>query len=140
MRGGKVLVVREKLKPTGWKLPGGYLNLGEDIEAGLAREVKEETGVDAAFTRVLSFRNQHNVQFGRSDIYVIAEMEAQTEAIRVDSEIEEARWMPLEEFRGATSHPMLQRALAQVTTPSAGFKGTVMKSTIPGRAPFTLYS
>ena len=41
----KLLVVKEKSKIGGWKLPGGYANLGEDIGTAAAREIIEETGV-----------------------------------------------------------------------------------------------
>lgn len=136
---GKLLVVKERLKPTGWKLPGGYLNLGEDIEAGVAREVLEETGVQARSTGILSFRHQHNVQFGRSDLYVICRMEALSSALRVDAEIDEAAWMPLPEFRAQTKHPMLLQICSLLEKDSLGLQGERMNSVVPGKAPFTLY-
>lgn len=41
---GKILLVHEsKLSSGKWDLPGGGLNFGEDVKAGLKREVKEET-------------------------------------------------------------------------------------------------
>lgn len=33
-------------------------------------QVLEETGVKTEFKSILSFRHQHNVSFGRSDMYV----------------------------------------------------------------------
>ena len=36
----------EKIKPSCWDFPGGRLQDGEDPEAGLMREVKEETGLN----------------------------------------------------------------------------------------------
>jgi ADP-ribose pyrophosphatase YjhB (NUDIX family) len=44
---GKVLLVKRKYEPLAgqWSLPGGRLELGETLEAGLAREMLEETGL-----------------------------------------------------------------------------------------------
>ena len=42
---GKVLLVKEVLRERSrWNLPGGGLEPGETIEAGLIRELREETG------------------------------------------------------------------------------------------------
>lgn len=146
----KLLVVKERAKPTGWKLPGGYLNLGEDIEVGVRREVEEETGIKAVFERVLSFRHQHNVQFGRSDIYIICQLRAESSDIRVDPEIDEAMWMDIAEFRAQTRHPMLLKIseILLLTRKKehdgrmtmTGFVGETMPSSIRGKEPFTLYS
>jgi ADP-ribose pyrophosphatase YjhB (NUDIX family) len=42
-----ILVVREKARVylPHWKLPGGYVSLGEDFSKAAEREVFEETGV-----------------------------------------------------------------------------------------------
>lgn len=43
---GKVLLVKEVLRERSrWNLPGGALEPGETIEAGLIRELREETGL-----------------------------------------------------------------------------------------------
>lgn len=43
---GKVVLVKRRFEPLAgqWSLPGGRLELGETLEAGLAREMLEETG------------------------------------------------------------------------------------------------
>lgn len=54
-RNGKILFVREK-KPQAYgkyNLPGGHLELGEDIIAGAKREVKEEVGFAVELTGFL---------------------------------------------------------------------------------------
>jgi ADP-ribose pyrophosphatase YjhB (NUDIX family) len=48
MQHGKVVIVKRRFEPLAgqWSLPGGRLELGETLEAGLAREMLEETGLD----------------------------------------------------------------------------------------------
>ena len=45
---GKVVLVRRRYEPLAgrWSLPGGTLELGETLEAGVVREMREETGLD----------------------------------------------------------------------------------------------
>jgi 8-oxo-dGTP diphosphatase len=44
---GKVVLVKRRYEPLAgqWSLPGGTLELGETLEAGAAREIREETGL-----------------------------------------------------------------------------------------------
>lgn len=44
---GKVLLVKRRFEPLAgrWSLPGGTLELGETLEAGVVREMLEETGL-----------------------------------------------------------------------------------------------
>lgn len=48
---GRVLTVRRR-EPDRWELPGGALELGETLHAGLVREVREEIGLDVAPVRL----------------------------------------------------------------------------------------
>ena len=45
---GRVLLIKRRFEPLAgrWSLPGGALELGETLAEGLAREMKEETGLD----------------------------------------------------------------------------------------------
>ena len=45
---GRVLLVRRGTEPLKghWTLPGGMLEVGEALTAGVVREVREETGLD----------------------------------------------------------------------------------------------
>jgi ADP-ribose pyrophosphatase YjhB (NUDIX family) len=48
VRDGQVVLIKRKYEPLAgqWSLPGGTLELGESIEAGVAREMLEETGLE----------------------------------------------------------------------------------------------
>lgn len=54
---GQILVLRRApsmtYKPGAWDLPGGHLNASETFEAGLAREIAEETGLTIEIDRLL---------------------------------------------------------------------------------------
>jgi len=52
---GRVLLVRRATEPLKgeWSIPGGVIELGETLRAGIAREVLEETGVTVDVGEVL---------------------------------------------------------------------------------------
>jgi len=108
---GEVLVVQERsgqFKGTGvWKLPTGVVNEGEDINMAAMREVKEETGIDTKFVEVLAFRQSHKSFFGKSDLFFVCMLRALSFDIqKQDLEIEEAKWMPFEEY---AAQPFVQK-------------------------------
>jgi 8-oxo-dGTP diphosphatase len=45
IRDNKCLILEINNRPNVWDLPGGRINIGENKEAGLRREVKEELGI-----------------------------------------------------------------------------------------------
>jgi 8-oxo-dGTP diphosphatase len=52
---GQVVLIRRRFEPLAghWSLPGGTLELGETLETGVAREIREETGLDVAVGPVI---------------------------------------------------------------------------------------
>lgn len=56
IRNAQVLLVRRANPPDAglWGFPGGKIDLGETIDAAAIRELYEETGIEAAFERILN--------------------------------------------------------------------------------------
>lgn len=109
-RGGRLLLVRHQ-KPDRdpyWVLPGGRLEPGETIPECAAREVAEETGLDARFDGVLYVGEF--LREGRHTVDVTARMTVDEESeatLGSDPEVEpdaeptlrEIRWVGVEELR-----------------------------------------
>src|SRR3990167_8676289 len=45
---GGIILIKRKNPPSGWAMPGGFVDYGESLEDAVRREAKEETGLDIA--------------------------------------------------------------------------------------------
>ena len=44
-KGSGILLIKRKNPPTGWALPGGFVDYGESLESAALREAEEETSL-----------------------------------------------------------------------------------------------
>jgi ADP-ribose pyrophosphatase YjhB (NUDIX family) len=99
----RVLLVRRGKPPLmgEWSIPGGMLELGEELAAGVRRELKEETGLDVEpLECILVF---DRIERGRKRVkyhYVIVDYLCRFKGGRVHpaSDVIDARWVRREEL------------------------------------------
>jgi 8-oxo-dGTP pyrophosphatase MutT (NUDIX family) len=120
VRGGDVLVIAPAGRPEVTTLPKGGAKPGESEEETAAREVREETGVDARILGSLGnveywYRRGGLRVFKTVGFYLCEYLSGDT--ADHDDEVEGARWMPLEQARTELSYPgerrMIERALSR---------------------------
>ncbi len=99
----RALLIRRGCEPLKgqWSIPGGMLELGEDLAEGVRRELKEETGLDvdplqivAAFDRIT--REGERVKYH----YVIVDYVCRLKGgiLKPASDVTDARWVRREEM------------------------------------------
>lgn len=118
----KMLVVQEKTGPAAawslWKMPTGLTDPGEDIHAAAERELKEETGLDAACQGILQFRQAHPTQLTvqssqdqkrvyrtNSDLFFVCVLTLKSSEAEIildacPEEIAAIQWMSVDEYCG----------------------------------------
>ena len=100
---GRVLLIRRGSEPLKgeWSIPGGMLELGEELTAGVVRELKEETGLDVeplecilVFDRIM--REGERVKYH----YVIVDYLCRRKRgrLRPASDVIDARWVRSEDL------------------------------------------
>ncbi|KAL7527517.1 hypothetical protein ACHAXR_001995, partial [Thalassiosira sp. AJA248-18] len=111
---GKMLAVQERTGPAAarklWKMPTGLTDPGEDIAAAAIRELKEETGLDCIFDRIICFRQAHGGLFNRSDMFFVCLCKlapkyeqrlkegGEVELLPQEEEILMADWLDMEDY------------------------------------------
>ncbi len=86
--GGIILIQRKNDPFKGeWALPGGFVDIGETVEAAAVREMKEETGLDVELVRLVGVYSEpsrdprgHNVSVAFLANVVGGELAADTDA------------------------------------------------------------
>ncbi len=90
---GKVLLLDHVLRTaSGWGLPGGFLETGEQPENALKREIREETGLEIKDVELIRVRtiNRH--------IEILFRAKATGKAEVKSSEIKDVVWFNVDEI------------------------------------------
>jgi 8-oxo-dGTP pyrophosphatase MutT (NUDIX family) len=123
VRGDEVLVITPVGRRRITALPKGGANRGEAPEETAAREVREETGINVAVKEPLGdvqywYRRGGRRVFKTVHYYLCEFVSGSTDDH--DHEVDDARWIPLEEARTALTYPgereLIERALSKLAS------------------------
>ena len=102
-KGAILLVKREREPARGqWSLPGGKVEIGESLREAIAREVREETGIDIDVDFLIGVA-ERVVRDDEGDIsfhYVILDYVCAPRSVtlRAGDDVSDARWVPVAEL------------------------------------------
>lgn len=124
--GNRVLLVRRGKAPMKgeWSIPGGALELGETLVAGVRREVMEETGLEVEAGEIVEVLDRIISDGGRVRYhYVLIDFLCKAVGGRLTpgSDAEDSRWAGHEELN---SHSIYQLHPATVAVIEKAFKMT----------------
>jgi ADP-ribose pyrophosphatase YjhB (NUDIX family) len=117
---GRVLLLRHVLrKGSGWGIPGGFLNVGEQPEEAIRRELREETGLELDEVKLVSVRTLRQVR--QVEIIFRGSMRAASVGrLEKSFEIDRAEWFApdaLPEGLGQDQRRLIDGVLARANAP-----------------------
>jgi len=108
----RVLLVRRGIEPYKgcWAMPGGFIRMDESAEQGALRELKEETGLEAAYIRQLHAFSEPNRDPRERVITIAYYALVKMREVRGADDAADARWFPLDEVPSlAFDHDLILR-------------------------------
>ncbi len=107
---GKYLILlksaKEEVSPLEWDIPGGRMKTGETEKEALLREIKEETGIDISFSKILLIKNwqmdKNGVKIDGKDFLCILD---KPQEVELSEEHTDARWLTKKEIDASREIP-----------------------------------
>ncbi len=108
----KILAVKE-VDSQQWSIPGGGVDYGEDLKAGLLREIEEELGISAESVSS-DFQIIHydigNIVNGVPRMNIFFTVSVPEDRIKTTSHVEEWGWFTRDEFMELDTNPSHDKA------------------------------
>ncbi|MGC9554498.1 MAG: NUDIX domain-containing protein [Thermoplasmatota archaeon] len=115
IRRGHLLLVQRGREPFRgrWALPGGFVEYGETVEAAVAREVREETGLETRVRRLLGVYSHPERDPRGHTVSVVFLLEVTGGTLRGGDDAARATWFSLDDLPQLAfdHHTIVQDAL-----------------------------
>lgn len=111
--GLSILLVKRGIEPFKdmWAFPGGFIKMDEDAETGVRRELKEETGLDAAYVEQFGCFSAVNRDPRERVITIAFYALVKKSAVKGGDDAAEAHWFPIDNIPAlAFDHDMILRS------------------------------
>lgn len=103
LRRGRLLLIRRGADPGKgkWSIPGGLVELGENVEDAMVREAKEEVGLDVKAVKLvdvfdsLTLDEQGHIQYHFVVVNFLVRVVGGR--LRTGDDVVESKWVPLNE-------------------------------------------
>jgi len=103
LQDGKLLLIRRGAQPGQgkWSIPGGLVELGENVQDAMVRETKEEVGLDVEAVKLMDVFDSVTLDgHGRIQYHFVVVnflVRVVGGSLKTASDILEARWVPIDE-------------------------------------------
>ena len=107
---GKVLLLKHRFRSgSGWGIPGGFLEAGEQPEEAMRRELREEIGLEVEQVEIFTSRSFTKPR----QVEILFRCRANTEVKPLTIEVERAEWFSVQalpEGLPKDQRPLIERA------------------------------
>jgi len=107
--GRPIVLIERKYPPPGWALPGGFVDVGESLEAAAVREAQEETSLDITLKLLLGNYSDPSRDFRGHTASAVYVAEAQGEPCAADDAKHLALYDPHETPQLAFDHDRIMK-------------------------------
>lgn len=124
-KGGSYLFIKRSSNafhaPGLWGLPGGHLEVGEDINKTLEREVREETNLTIKPEKLNYYTEKHKSEVkkhkGLMYINLFYKSRLVKGKLKLNKEHTDFKWLPLKQALKLNLTPEVKRSLLSLTRP-----------------------